>query len=324
MKAVVLAGGYATRLWPITRNRPKMFLPLGDTTIVDRIYAKLEATERIDKVYVSTNERFVTDFEAHLADNAYEKPRLSVEETRAEAEKFGVVAGFKELIEREGIDDDLLVIAGDNVFDFEIGNFLEYFERRSAPTIAVYDVGTPDRATSYGVVDLEEDRVVGFQEKPDEPAKTCVSVGCYAFPRETLALLSTYLESGNDPDEPGRFVEWLYPREPTYGYTFDGTWFDVGTLKSYLDAVAWRLDDESLIAESAHLENTAVGSAVHVMSNATLIDTDVERAVIFPDVTLEATTVRGSVVDEWATLGGIDLYDAMIGAYSRIPDVSPG
>ncbi|UTF55560.1 nucleotidyltransferase family protein [Natronosalvus rutilus] len=324
MKAVVLAGGYATRLWPITRSRPKMFLPLGDTTVVDRIYAKLEAEKRIDEVYVSTNERFLADFEAHLVDTGYDKPRLSVEETHEEAKKFGVVGGLEQLIEREGIDDDLLVIAGDNVFDFDIGDFLEYFERRDGLTIAAYDVDEPERATSYGVVELEDDRVVDFQEKPNEPVGTRVSVGCYAFSRETLPLFSTYLEAGNDPDEPGWFVEWLHPREPTYAYAFDGTWFDVGTLESYLDAVAWRLDGESLIADDARLENTTVGSAVHVMSSATLVDMDVERAVIFPDVTLEATTVRGSVVDEGATIAGIDLHDAMIGAYTRIPDTSSG
>ncbi|TYL36492.1 glucose-1-phosphate thymidylyltransferase [Natronococcus pandeyae] len=322
MKAVVLAGGYATRLWPITRHRPKMFLPLGDTTVIDRIYAELETEDRIEAVYVSTNERFAADFEAHLEDSAYDKPRLSVEETREEDEKFGVVGALGELIDREGIDDDLLVIAGDNLFDFAIGTFLDFFDRREAPTVAVYDVGSPDRATSYGVVDLEDDRVVDFQEKPDEPEGTRVSVGCYAFPRETLSLFSTYLEAGNDPDEPGWFVQWLQSREPTYAYTFTGTWFDIGTRESYLDAVAWYLGDESRIAETASLENATIGSNVHVMPEARLVDTDVERAVIFPDATVESTTVRDSVIDEGATLGGLDLRDAMIGAYTRIPDGS--
>ncbi len=322
MKAVVLAGGYATRLWPITRHRPKMFLPLGETTIVDRIYAELEADDRIETVYVSTNERFVADFDAHLADSAYDKPRLSIEKTRTEDEKFGVVGALEELIDREGIDDDLLVVAGDNLFEFEIGTFLDFFDRADAPTIAVSDVDSPERAASYGVVDLDDDRVVDFREKPAEPTGTCVSTGCYAFPRETLSLLSTYLEAENDPDEPGRFVEWLQSREPTYAYTFEGAWFDVGTRESYLDAVAWHLDGESRIAETASLENATIGSNVHVLPKATLVDVDVERAVIFSDVTLEATTVRGSIIDEGATLGGLDLDGAMIGAYTQIPDRS--
>ncbi|RQH02418.1 sugar phosphate nucleotidyltransferase [Natrarchaeobius oligotrophus] len=322
MDAIVLAGGYATRLWPITRHRPKMFLPLGESTVIDRIYAELEIEERIDDVYVSTNERFASDFEAALAERGYEKPRLSIERTREEDEKFGVVAALAQLIDREGIDDDLLVIAGDNVFDFELASFLDYYDRIDAPTIAAYDVGSTERATGYGVVDLEDDRVVGFQEKPDEPAGTRVSIGCYAFPRETLSLFPTYLEAGNDPDEPGWFVQWLQSREPTYAYTFDGTWFDVGTRESYLDAVAWKLGGESRVDETATLENATVGENVHVLSDATLVDATVERAVVFPDVTLEATTVRRSIVDEGASLGGIDLYDAMIGAYTQIPSDS--
>ncbi|MWV39019.1 NDP-sugar synthase [Natrialba sp. INN-245] len=324
MKAVVLAGGYATRLWPITRHRPKMFLPLGETTVIERIYAELEATDRIEGVYVSTNERFAPDFEAQLADSPYDKPRLSVEETRKEDEKLGVIGALAQLVDREGIDDDLLVIAGDNIFDFAVEDFLEYDGQKSGPTIAAYDVGSPERATAYGVVDLEGDRVVDFQEKPDSPPGTRVSVGCYAFPQGSIELLPTYLEEGNDPDEPGWFVQWLQSRESTYAYTFDGTWFDIGTRESYLDAVAWHLDGESRVAETASLENATVGDDVHVMADATLVDTDVERAVIFPDVRLDGTSVRRSIVDEGATLGDVDLHDAMIGAYTQIPGGSRG
>ncbi|MCU4925765.1 NDP-sugar synthase [Halobacteria archaeon AArc-dxtr1] len=319
MKAVVLAGGYATRLWPITRHRPKMFLPLGEATVIERIYAELESADRIEEVYVSTNERFAPAFEAQLADSDYEKPRLSIEQTRAEDEKLGVVGALAQLVDREEIDDDLLVIAGDNIFDFAVEDFLEYYDRKGAPTIAAYDVGSPEQATEYGVVDLEDDRVVGFEEKPDDPPGTRVSIGCYAFPRDSIELLPTYLEEDNDPDEPGWFVQWLQAREPTYAYTFGGSWFDIGTRESYLDAVAWKLDGDSYVADSATLENATVGSNAHVMANATLVNTDVERSVVFPNVTLESTTVSRSIVDESVSLEGTDLHDAMIGAYTQLP-----
>ena len=319
MKAIVLAGGYATRLWPITKHRPKMLLPLGDTTVIVRIYNQLETVDRIDEVYVSTNERFAADFDAHLADSSYEKPRLSVEQTAAEDEKLGVVGALSQLVEREGITGPLLVIAGDNLFDFEVDDFLDAFERRGAPTLATYDVGERERATAYGVVELDGDRVVGFREKPEEPASTLVSTGCYAFPPEAHSLFRTYLEDGNNPDEPGWFVQWLHSRQPTYAYAFEDTWFDIGTRESYLDAVAWQLDGDSKIAETATLENATIGPNVHVLPGATLVDTTVERSVIFPDVTLEASTVRRSIVDEGATLVGIDFDRAMIGAYTRIP-----
>ncbi len=318
MKAVVLAGGYATRMWPITKHRPKMFLPVGESTVVDRIFAELEGDDRISEVYVSTNERFAPEFEAHLAESEFEKPRLSVEETSEEDEKFGVVGALAQLLEREGVDDDVLVIAGDNLISFAVSDFLDYFEDNGAPTLAAYDVGSREKAKSYGLVELEGDRVVSFQEKPDDPKSTLVSIACYAFSQDTLSLLSTYLEDGNNPDEPGWFVQWLQDREPTYAYTFEGAWFDIGTPESYLDAVGWHLDGESLVAEDATVENATVGENVHVMAGATLENTHVDYSVIFPDATVKNADVRRSIIDEGTHLEELDLAGALIGAHTTI------
>ena len=318
MKAVVLAGGYATRLWPITKHRPKMFLPIGESTVIDRIFAELEADERVDDVYVSTNERFASDFETHLANSSFEKPQVSVEKTNAEDDKFGVVGALAQLIDREGIDDDLLVIAGDNLISFDIADFLDTFEAREAPTLAAYDVGSLEKATSYGLIDLDDGRVVDFQEKPDEPKSTLVSIACYAFPRSVLSLFETYLEGGYNPDEPGWFIQWLQARTPTYAYTFDGAWFDIGTPDGYLEAVAWHLDGESIVAEGATLENVTVDENVHVMAGATLNDVSIEQSVVFPDTTIEETTIRHSVVDKDAHLAELELTGALIGAHTRI------
>ncbi|MHC3437220.1 sugar phosphate nucleotidyltransferase [Natrialbaceae archaeon A-gly3] len=318
MKAVVLAGGYATRMWPITKHRPKMFLPVGESTVIDRIFAELEADDRIDEVYVSTNERFAPDFETHLAESEFEKPQLSVEETSEEDEKFGVVGALAQLVDREGVDDDLLVIAGDNLISFDVTDFLDYFEGKGAPTLAAYDVGSREKAKSYGLVELEDDRVVSFQEKPDDPKSTLVSIACYAFPQNSLSLLSTYLADGNNPDEPGWFVQWLQDREPTYAFTFEGAWFDIGTPESYLDAVGWHLDGESLVAEDATVENATVGENVHVMAGATLENTHVDYSVIFPDATVKDADVRRSIIDEGTHLEGLDLAGALIGAHTTI------
>ncbi|MFA9424925.1 sugar phosphate nucleotidyltransferase [Natronorubrum sp. A-ect3] len=322
MKAVVLAGGYATRMWPITKHRPKMFLPIGDSTVVDRIFEALEADDRIDEVYVSTNERFAADFEAHLEESTFEKPQLSIEETTEEDDKFGVVGALAQLIDRENVDDDLLIIAGDNLISFDVAAFLDYFEERAAPTLAAYDVGSREKAKSYGLVELEDDRVVDFQEKPDEPNSTLVSIACYAFPAASLSLLSTYLEDGNNPDEPGWFVQWLQNREPTYAYTFEGAWFDIGTPESYLDAVAWHLDGESLVADSATLENASIGDNVHVMDNVTLENTTLDHAVIFPEATVRNADIRRSIIDEGTHLDDLDLAGALIGAHTTIKNGS--
>jgi glucose-1-phosphate thymidylyltransferase len=127
MKAIVLAGGYATRMWPITRDRPKMLLPLGDGTVIGQILEQLEADGRVDDVYVSVNRRFAGDFERFLATSEFDRPRVSVEETTSEFEKLGVVGALRQLIKREEIDDDLLIVAGDNLMGFSMSAFIDAF-----------------------------------------------------------------------------------------------------------------------------------------------------------------------------------------------------
>jgi glucose-1-phosphate thymidylyltransferase len=319
MDAIVLAGGYATRLWPITKHRPKMFLPVGGVEVIDRIFAELEDDDRVEDVYVSTNERFATEFETHIAESEFTKPQLSVEDTSGESEKFGAIGALAQLIDREGIDDDLLVIAGDNLISFSLADFIDDFAARGAPTIAAYDIESEERASSYGLVELDGDRVVDFQEKPDEPHSTLVSIACYALPAEAL-VLDEYLADENNPDEPGRFIQWLQATRPVYAYTFDGAWFDIGTPASYLETVAWALDGDSAIAADATIENSEVGGGVHVMDGAVVRDSTVERSVVFPGATVEDCTVRDSILDEEVHITGADLTDALVGAHTKLPD----
>ena len=318
MDAIVLAGGFATRLWPITRNRPKMFLPIGDTTVIDRIFRELEADERIEDVYVSTNQEFADDFEKHIQASPFEKPIVSVEEARAEDEKFGVVGALAELVEREGLDSDTLVIAGDNLISFSLSDFVDNFQDNDGTTLAAYDVGDRERATQYGVIDVEGDRVTEFLEKPDEPPSSLVSIACYAFPAETMALMPTYLEGDNNPDEPGWFIQWLVEREPVYAYPFEDAWFDIGTPEAYLDAVAWYLDGGTLIHPDATVRNSEIGENVHIMEGATVTNSMLERAVIFPGVELDSCQIHSSIIDQDTVLEDVSLSHAQIGAFTSL------
>ena len=277
MEAVVLAGGYATRLWPVTKNRPKMLLPVGETTVIDRILTELEADDRIDGVYVSTNERFAEDFRDHMAESVLEKPTLSIEETTEEDEKFGVVGALAQLVEREGLDgEDLLVVAGDNLISFGLSDFLDDFDEHGTTTIAAYDVGSYDRASAYGVVELDDERVVEFQEKPEDPKSTLV-----AFP-------------------------------------FEEAWFDIGTPESYLEAVAWELDGESIIAESATVESSTIGENVHILPGAEVVDSTIDQSIIFSDSTIRDSEIRESIIDQDTHIENLDLAGALIGAHTHI------
>jgi glucose-1-phosphate thymidylyltransferase len=320
MKAIVLAGGYATRLWPITRHRPKMFLPVGDGTVIDDVFADLEADDRVDEVYVSTNERFGDQFESYIAESRFEKPVVSVEETVDEDEKFGVVGALAQLIDREGIDDDLLVVAGDNLISFDLGEFADFFESQGSACLAAYDVGSKERAKSYGLVELDGTRVVDFQEKPDDPRSTLVSIACYAFPQDTLPKFDAYLSGDNNPDEPGWFIQWLQSRQPVHAFTFDGAWFDIGTPESYLEAVAWKLQGENRIEEGASVEGSDLGENVHVMAGATVTDSHLDRSVVFEDATITECSIRDSIIDEKTSVTGLDLSSALIGAHSHLSE----
>jgi glucose-1-phosphate thymidylyltransferase len=318
MKAVVLAGGYATRLWPVTRHRPKMFLPVGETTVIDRILAALEADGRIDEVYISTNERFADDFAAHLADADFEKPVLSIEETTAEDEKFGVIGALAQLVDREGIaDEDLVVVAGDNLISFDLADFVDAFEEFDGPTLAAYDVGSREKAKSYGLVHLEGDRVVDFQEKPADPKSTLVSIACYAFPADAVRF-AEYLEGGNNPDEPGWYLQWLQDRRDVHAFTFDGAWYDIGTPESYLEAVSWQLGGDNIVADSATVEDCDLGENVHIMDDATVTDSVVDGSLVFPESRVVDCEVRDSIIDRETHVVNLDLNGALIGAHSQI------
>ncbi len=317
MKAVVLAGGYATRLWPVTKHRPKMLLPVGETTVIDRIFSALEADDRIEEVYVSTNERFAEAFETHLAESEFEKPSISIEETTEEAEKFGVVGALGQLVDREDIDDDLLVVAGDNLIGFGLSEFIDFFEESGTATLAAYDVGDREKAKSYGLVELEGDEVVDFQEKPEEPNSTLVSIACYGFPRGSIRF-AEYLSSGNNPDEPGWFIQWLQERESVRAFVFEEPWFDIGTPGSYLEAVAWELDGDSVIAESATVKRSTIGENVHVMDGAEIIDATLDRSIVFGDATVEQCEIHETIIDEGTRIENINLSGALIGAHTQL------
>ncbi len=319
MDAIVLAGGYATRLWPITRHRPKMLLPIGDSTVIGTVFDALEAEPRIDDVFVSTNRRFEQEFKAYLSEKSYTKPRLTVENAGSESEKPGVVSAIGQLVEREGLSDDTLILAGDNLMNFALGEFLDAFEATGDPTIAAHDIGSYERASSYGLIELDgSDAVVGFQEKPDTPKSTLVSVACYAIPGETLPLFGAYLSGENNPDEPGWFIQWLQERDTVRAFTFEEAWFDIGTPGSYLDAVSWRLGGDNYVSPSASVERSELAGNVHVMEGATVTDATLESSVVFPGATIRGSELRRSIIDQDTDVESLTLSSAVVGPHTQL------
>ncbi len=234
MKALILAGGYARRLAPLTDFISKPLLPLGDKLVIDWVMDSISNLP-IEEIIVSSNSYYEKQFK-YWAKCRKEKIQLIIEPTHGENEKFGAIAGIKYAMDRAGIDD-YLIIAGDNVFDFSLKDLYAFYSKKKAPVLAVYDVGDLNKARRYGVVKIdEENRVVSMQEKPENPESTLVSTACYMIPAKSIDYLEEYLREKNNPDSPGYFMAWLASTTEVYAYPFKGLWKDIGNLDEYRDA----------------------------------------------------------------------------------------
>jgi glucose-1-phosphate thymidylyltransferase len=235
----VLAAGYATRLRPLTDEVAKPLLPLAGRPMLDYLADKVDEVEDVETLHVVTNARFAPDFEAWAGRRSGRLPvRVHDDGTSSNADRLGAIGDLRFVIERAGLDgEDILVVAGDNLFDFSLEDYVRFWRSRGGSAIGVHDVGDLGLAREYGIVELDdEDRVVSLVEKPQEPAGTLASIAVYLFTAEHAALVQTYLDEGNAPDQPGRFVVWLYPRAPVYGYRFAGDWLDIGNRAQLLEA----------------------------------------------------------------------------------------
>ena len=173
--------------------------------------------------------------------------------------------------------------------------------------------------TSYGVVELDGDRVVSFREKPDDPESTLVSIACYAFPASALDLIGEYLADDNNPDEPGWFIQWLQNRGTVRAFDFDGAWFDIGTAESYLETVAWTLDGGTMVDDDAIVRDSDLGRSVQILGGAEVRNTTLRDSVVFPGATIVDCDLRDSIVDEEAHVEGLDRSGALVGAHTQLP-----
>ncbi|HEY3961925.1 MAG TPA: nucleotidyltransferase family protein [Gaiellaceae bacterium] len=245
MKALILAAGYATRLRPLTDMRAKELLPVGGRPIIDWILDGIHEVHEIDSVHVVTNARkapwFETWLEGHnVAQNdvAQNNVVLHDDGTKSNDDRLGAIGDLAHVLKRVGGHDDWLVIAGDNLFEFSLAEFVSYWRGEGvASAVAVRDVGSRELASRYGIVALAPDhKIVDFVEKPADPPSTLAATATYIFHRSHLALVATYLAEGNSPDQPGRFVGWLQAREPVYAWTFEDAWYDIGDEAQLLEA----------------------------------------------------------------------------------------
>jgi glucose-1-phosphate thymidylyltransferase len=240
VKALLLGAGYAVRLYPLTRDRPKPLLKIGGIPIIQRIMDKLVILDELEGIYVVSNHRFVDHYHGWLREyKAQADPRISIrvvdDLSTSIDDKLGAIGDMQFVIENMQIDDDLLVIAGDNLFEFSLGDFISFGLKRGT-SVALKDLGDKGLKilTQYGLVELDrQQRVIDFEEKPPLPRSSLVAIGIYFFRAKDLPSIKEYLDLGLNPDAPGHYIQWLSKRVDLYGYLIEGNWFDIGDIDSY-------------------------------------------------------------------------------------------
>jgi glucose-1-phosphate thymidylyltransferase len=241
VKAIILAAGYATRLYPLTETVAKPLLPVAGRPMLDYILDRIREADEVDALHVVTNHKFADSFLRWAESHEAQGLPIEVHDdgTTSEDDRLGAIGDVQFVIEQAGLEnEDLLVIAGDNLFDFSLQDFVTWWRARGeASAVTLYDVGDLELVKQYSSVELDDDnRIHGFVEKPEHPTSTLVATASYIYHRAHVPLVKQYLEDGNVPDQPGRFIAWLCTRAPVYGYVFRGDWRDIGDAAQLLEA----------------------------------------------------------------------------------------
>lgn len=244
MKAIILAGGFAKRLWPLTKDQAKPLLPIAGKPMIAHTMEKIFEIDEADKIFISTNKKFEPNFRSWLEEfqtkGAKGEIKLIIEPTLSEDEKLGSIGAVNFLLEQEKIDDDVLIISADNVFESSLLEMYRIFKEKRIAVNGLYDCKSKKTAQEQGTVIIDENNMFsGFEEKAKEPKSTLISMGVYFLPKEILGLFGKYIKEGNNRDSFGYFVRWLMEKEGVLGFVVSGRWFDIGWIESYREADEW-------------------------------------------------------------------------------------
>ncbi|MFN7140217.1 MAG: nucleotidyltransferase family protein [Limisphaerales bacterium] len=241
MKVLILAAGYATRLYPLTQNQPKPLLPVAGKPMIEYVLDNLAPIGDISRVYVVTNNKFADHFQKWADNYRATKAKLDFtivnDKSTDDSNKLGAIGDLHLVITKENVDDDLIVVAGDNLFSETLEGFGKFCREKNAPVVGVYDVGSLDDVKKYNSINVDQEgRITFFEEKPKNPTSTLSAIALYFYPKQSLELIKQYIAEGNNPDQPGRLVQWMYPKTPFYTWTVPGLWYDIGSKESLAEA----------------------------------------------------------------------------------------
>lgn len=233
MKCLILAAGYATRLYPLTENFPKPLLDVNGKTILDWLVDDIDTLGVIDEYVVISNHKFAHHFDV-WAESKKQKVTVVDDGTSTNETRLGAVCDIQYAIEKLSLDDDMLVIAGDNVLDFSLTKFIEYAKKKSASCVMRYYEAETKRLLKSGVVTVDgEDRVTKMTEKSPTPETHWCCPPFYFYAREDARLVKEGIAEGCGTDAPGSYIAWLCKKSPVYAMEMPGKRYDIGNLESY-------------------------------------------------------------------------------------------
>ena len=233
MKCLILAAGYATRLYPLTENFPKPLLSVGDKTILDWLVDDIDTTKKISEYVVISNHKYAHHFE-EWANTKEQKITVLDDGTSTNETRLGAVKDIQFAIDKLDIDEDVLVIAGDNVLDFSLTEFIDYAVNKNTSCVMRYYEKDEKRLVKSGVVTIDEnDKVLDMTEKSPTPATHWCCPPFYYYTKEDTAMVQKGIESGCGTDAPGSYIAWLCRQTVIHAMEMPGKRYDIGNLESY-------------------------------------------------------------------------------------------
>ncbi|MGI8889398.1 MAG: nucleotidyltransferase family protein [Chthoniobacterales bacterium] len=234
MNVLILAAGYATRLYPLTLTKAKPLLEVAGKPMIEWVLDNLAPIPDLGTIYVVTNDKFAKDFQewADRYNQSHGKMSFKIvnDGSKDDSDKLGAIGDIRYVLTQEELTGEpMIVVAGDNLFSEPLTEFAEQ-AKGSAATLATYDVDDLEAMKKYSSIKTNAEGVIThFEEKPAKPDSTITGIALYYFAAETRELFTTYIAAGNNPDQPGRFIQWLYTRRPVKTYQIKGTWYDIGS-----------------------------------------------------------------------------------------------
>ncbi|MDE6480783.1 MAG: nucleotidyltransferase family protein [Muribaculaceae bacterium] len=239
MKTIIIAAGYATRLYPLTENFPKPLLKIGNSTILDRMMADIDAIPEVDEHIIVTNHRFAPIFGEWKSRSGYKKPITIIDDgTSTNETRLGAVRDLLLAIETQDIDDDIMVLAADNILDFSLRGFVDYFKEKGTSVIMCHHEPELRKLQRTGVIAVDGDmKVLEMQEKPEKPVSNWAVPPFYIYSRKDLPLIRECMDHGCGFDAPGNLAHYLTDVTALHAWPMAGSRFDIGSMDSYREAV---------------------------------------------------------------------------------------